>query len=191
VHTLVLVALSAAGAGVVHVVSGPDHLAAVAPLATVAPQRATLVGASWGIGHAAGSWLIGIGAVATGLRVNVPVVAALAERCVWGLARALPAADHQPAAHQRGPHVALHVGLVHGVAGSAQLLGILPALLVPTLVGKLVFLAVFGLAAAVTMTAVAAAIGSGVALMPRDRIRRAASALGIGVGMIWVLRSVP
>ena len=38
--------------GLVHVLSGPDHLAAVAPLATASRERGWLAGWTWGIGHA-------------------------------------------------------------------------------------------------------------------------------------------
>lgn len=52
-------------AGAFHVVSGPDHLVAVTPLAVRSPARAIAVGAWWGAGHAVGAALLGaLGAVA-------------------------------------------------------------------------------------------------------------------------------
>ena len=47
-------------AGALHVVSGPDHLTAVAPLAVRRPQRAWLSGLRWGLGHSAGVALVGL-----------------------------------------------------------------------------------------------------------------------------------
>ena len=47
-------------AGVFHVVSGPDHMAAVLPFAVDAPKRSLRLGLLWGVGH-------GIGVVALGL----------------------------------------------------------------------------------------------------------------------------
>lgn len=47
-------------AAVIHVVSGPDHLAAVAPLALNTKFRTWIVGMSWGIGHILGMLIIGI-----------------------------------------------------------------------------------------------------------------------------------
>ena len=41
-------------AGALHVWSGPDHLAAVAPLAVRGRRRSWAVGMRWGIGHSAG-----------------------------------------------------------------------------------------------------------------------------------------
>ncbi len=58
-----LPALSGFFAGFAHVASGPDHLAAVAPLA-IGKHRsfsAALVGASWGLGHGLGVALVGAG----------------------------------------------------------------------------------------------------------------------------------
>ena len=41
-------------AGSMHVVSGPDHLVALAPLALHDKKRAYGVGALWGLGHGVG-----------------------------------------------------------------------------------------------------------------------------------------
>ncbi len=47
-------------AAIIHVVAGPDHLAAVSPLALNAKFRPWLIGMSWGIGHVAGMLLLGL-----------------------------------------------------------------------------------------------------------------------------------
>jgi sulfite exporter TauE/SafE len=47
-------------ASIIHVVAGPDHLAAVSPLALNAKFRPWLIGMSWGIGHIAGMLLLGL-----------------------------------------------------------------------------------------------------------------------------------
>lgn len=47
-------------ASIIHVVAGPDHLAAVSPLALNAKFRPWLIGMSWGIGHVAGMLLLGL-----------------------------------------------------------------------------------------------------------------------------------
>ena len=48
-----IVALTGIVAGIVHVLTGPDHLAAVAPLAVRRPKRAWLPGVRWGFDGAA------------------------------------------------------------------------------------------------------------------------------------------
>lgn len=57
--------------GAVHVVSGPDHLTAVAPLAVRRPRRAWLPGLRWGLGHSAGVALVGL--LSLWLRDLIPV----------------------------------------------------------------------------------------------------------------------
>lgn len=45
---------------VLHVVSGPDHLVAVAPFAIEEKKKAWKIGLTWGVGHLAGMLIIGL-----------------------------------------------------------------------------------------------------------------------------------
>ena len=45
---------------VLHVVSGPDHLVAVAPFAIEEKKKSWKIGMFWGLGHLAGMLLIGL-----------------------------------------------------------------------------------------------------------------------------------
>ena len=47
-------------ASIAHVATGPDHLAAVTPLAIDSRKKSWLVGFSWGLGHTIGMLLIGL-----------------------------------------------------------------------------------------------------------------------------------
>ncbi|MDP1622823.1 MAG: hypothetical protein Q8M08_10855 [Bacteroidales bacterium] len=47
-------------ASVAHVVTGPDHLAAVTPLAIDSKKKSWMIGFSWGLGHTIGMLLIGL-----------------------------------------------------------------------------------------------------------------------------------
>src|SRR5438046_1963326 len=69
-------------AGIIHVWSGPDHLAAIAPLAVRSPRRAWAPGARWGMGHSAGVAVIGL--LSLWLRDLLPVkmLSNWGERCV-------------------------------------------------------------------------------------------------------------
>jgi hypothetical protein len=58
-------------AGIIHVWSGPDHLAAIAPLAVRKPNRSWMAGTRWGIGHSAGVAVIGL--LSLWLREWIPV----------------------------------------------------------------------------------------------------------------------
>jgi ABC-type nickel/cobalt efflux system permease component RcnA len=90
-----------AGAG--HVVSGPDHLAAVAPLSLAHRRHAWWRGICWGIGHAAGVWLLAGLALAVRASVSIESISGWSERFVgivliaiglFGLRRALSTRVH-------------------------------------------------------------------------------------------------
>ncbi|MCK5447261.1 MAG: nickel transporter, partial [Gemmatimonadetes bacterium] len=58
-------------AGAIHVLAGPDHLAAVAPLAADREERPWTAGLLWGLGHAGGVLVVGLAALL--LREVLPV----------------------------------------------------------------------------------------------------------------------
>ena len=93
-------ALAGLIAGFLHVLSGPDHLAAMAPYAVEGQRRAWRTGVRWGLGHTAG--VLGVGLLALMFRdaLHVEALSAWAERCVgfvligvgiWGMRAALAA----------------------------------------------------------------------------------------------------
>ncbi|HTX87670.1 MAG TPA: hypothetical protein VMC08_01685 [Bacteroidales bacterium] len=51
--------LTGIAASMAHVITGPDHLAAVTPLAIQSRNHAWKIGVSWGIGHTVGMLLLG------------------------------------------------------------------------------------------------------------------------------------
>lgn len=175
-------------AGLFHVLSGPDHLAAVTPLAVEGRRRGWLAGWTWGIGHASGVVVVAVFAVL--LRDVLPpidVISAWSERLVGGVLIAIGlwalrrSARIHPARHTHGPfsHQHLHVlagpgwarrighahtsfclGVLHGIAGSSHFFGVLPALALPTRAAALTYIGAFGVGTVVAMTAFAAMIGS-------------------------------
>lgn len=129
-----IVALAGFLAGLQHVVSGPDHLAAVAPLAALDRQAAWRSGMTWAVGHAGG--VIAIALLALGLREISPLDPAIlsgwSERLVglvlvaiglWGLRKALSRRLHAHVHDHGGErHLHIHVhesGTAHGT-GPAQ-----------------------------------------------------------------------
>ena len=183
-----LTLLTGALAGFFHVLSGPDHLAAVAPLAVADRERAWLAGWTWGIGHSAGVVAVALAAVALrDLLPPIEVLSAWSERIVgmaliaigfWAARRGLRI-RHAPHAHgelshdhahmQAGPrwlrrlghaHASFYMGVLHGVAGSSHFLGVLPALALPSRTAALIYIGAFGIGSIVAMTAFAAAVGS-------------------------------
>src|SRR5689334_13731696 len=108
--------MTGALAGLFHVLSGPDHLTAVAPLALADRRRGWLAGWTWGIGHASGVVVVAV--LALLLRDALPpvdVLSAWSERLVggaligiglWGLRRS---ARIRPARHAHGPLLHQHL----------------------------------------------------------------------------------
>ena len=163
-------------AGLVHALSGPDHLSAVAPLVVEERRRGWTTGLLWGMGHSVGVW--GVGLLALALRGLLPVdrLSSVSERLVgavligvglWGLRRVWLARSPQEAAGTPHHHplparrslAALWIGTLHGLAGSSHLLGILPALALPSAAASLAYVVAFGLGSIAAMVAFSSALG--------------------------------
>ena len=56
-------------------------------------------------------------------------------------------------------HAALAVGTLHGLAGSSHILGVLPALMLPTFTDAAAYLAAFGAGTIVSMVSFSAVVG--------------------------------
>lgn len=178
-------ALAGLMAGTVHVLSGPDHLTAVAPLAVSSRRPGWRSGALWGVGHTTGVWMVG--ALALVFREVLPIeqLSAWSERVVgvvliviglWALRRALTGRLHTHR-HQHGAsehehfhvhkHVAVHehthaalgVGLLHGLAGSSHFLGVLPALALPSTSAAAWYLGAYGAGTILAMASFAGVVG--------------------------------
>ncbi len=76
-------ALAGLAAGMVHVLSGPDHLAAIAPYAVTDKARSWRTGVRWGLGHSAG--VLGVGLLVLVARHALPVEA-LSAQASWASA---------------------------------------------------------------------------------------------------------
>lgn len=113
--------LSGLAAGAAHVVTGPDHLAALAPIAVDRPLHAMGLGLRWGLGHGIG--VVALGGLGIGARhlINVDAISAWSEFIVgfmliamglWAFRRATRMVVH---AHGHGhsaegdEHAHLHV----------------------------------------------------------------------------------
>jgi hypothetical protein len=106
------------GAGALHTLTGPDHLAALSPLAVSRGRRAWGLGVRWGIGHSAGALaLAGLGLLARE-SLKIDLVSHWGERVVglsliavgaWALVRARRTHVHSHRhTHDGGEHVHLH-----------------------------------------------------------------------------------
>jgi len=106
--------LSGLTAGALHVFTGADHLAAIAPLAAHRPAHGTWMGFKWGLGHGLGASLIGVLGLLGRERIDVDQWSRLAESLVgymlvgigvWAFIRARAMVVHS--------HVHVHDGREH------------------------------------------------------------------------------
>src|SRR6266850_2133632 len=120
---MLIAAFTGLVAGITHVLSGPDHLAAIAPLAVRRPKAVWVPGMRWGIGHSAGVAVIGL--LSLWLRDLLPVklISSWGERVVgvmligigwWALRKAFKVHAHEHE-HDGDRHIHLH-GHTHAVA---------------------------------------------------------------------------
>jgi threonine/homoserine/homoserine lactone efflux protein len=183
-----LTLVTGALAGLFHVLAGPDHLAAVAPLAVEDRGRGWIAGWTWGAGHASGVAVVAVLAVLfRDLLPSIDVISSWSERLVgvaligiglWALRRSMRI---EPASHthgrlshdhlhvRRGPawmrrlghaHASFYMGILHGVAGSSHFFGVLPALALPTQGAALAYIGAFGVGSVLAMTVFAAVVGA-------------------------------
>ncbi len=102
-------------------------------------------------------------------------------------------APHDHAAHEaRHGHAAFVAGTLHGVAGSAHLLGVLPALALPGVTASGAYLLAFALGTVAAMAAFAALVGTSSARFAHTPgLARAfvfaAGALTFAVGGVWLV----
>ena len=209
-----LTILSGALAGLVHVLAGPDHLAAVAPMAIADRRRGWYAGFTWGVGHTSG--VVTVACLAVLLRDVLPpieIISAWSERLVgaaliavglWALRHALRIGNaphvHNGAAHEHvqvrrtafgrrvgHAHASFLMGVLHGIAGSSHFLGVLPALALPTRTASLAYIGAFGIGSIAAMSGFGAVVG----LAPGPRTHRAfmlaAASMACAVGGIWLI----
>jgi hypothetical protein len=191
-------AFAGLAAGLVHVLLGPDHLAAVAPLAASRVDARWRAGLQWGLGHTAGVLVVGLLLIAFRELLPIERISAYSERLVglallgvglWGFVQARRPRTH---AHPTG-RASFAMGTLHGVAGSSHLFGVLPALALPTSGAALWYLGGFGVGAVLAMTAFAAGVGAIAARATRlggaapRRVLYACSLGAVVVGGLWLI----
>jgi hypothetical protein len=167
-------------AGLLHVFTGPDHLAAVTPLvvdngqlpppgegaageARRGPAEGWRTGLQWGVGHTAGVVLIAALLLLLSEQLPLDAISSYSERLVgvaliavgvWGIRKASrPSRPHTHAG------ASFAMGTLHGLAGSSHLFGILPALAFSLQSDAVLYLAGFGIGGILGMSVFAAAVG--------------------------------
>jgi len=149
-------------AGFVHVISGADHLIAMAPSAINSPKKALENGFSWGLGHSSGVLLLAFFAIfikdITPLNkfsniaeflvgISLLIVGVIAIKNSFQLSlHSHPHKHENGFAHRhyhfhikeqkknnKHSHALTGLGLLHGIAGGSHFLAVLPALALPVI----------------------------------------------------------
>lgn len=207
------------GLGLTHAFDA-DHVMAVTSLASREPgwRRTLRFCGAWAIGH--GLTLLTVGAVVIGLGWHLPeALYGAAEQLVgvvlvvlglwvwWDLWRRgvrLQAHSHGDMAHVHlveegdnrhrrwSDHSPVFVGILHGLAGAAPLMALLPSLQAGNVLLGLAYLLVFSAGVLVSMMGFGVAFGTfqdwlarrGAALM--NALRLVVGGLAIGLGGLWL-----
>ena len=163
--------LTGFAAGAVHVVSGADHMVAMAPSAIQKPKVALIDGLAWGIGHSAGVLIISVLGILAKDLINIELMSSYAEFLV-GISLLIVGVlairtslkvnihMHQHMHGEESPHKHFHfhsfgkkihkshthaatgLGVLHGFAGASHLVAIIPALALPFL-GAMTYLVAY------------------------------------------------
>ncbi|KAK6136627.1 hypothetical protein DH2020_029610 [Rehmannia glutinosa] len=196
-------------AGCLHTLSGPDHLAALAPLSIGRTRmESAAVGALWGCGHDAGQVIFGLVFLLLKDRLHIEVIRTWGTRVV-GLtllvigAMGIREASEVPAPcdasgyeNLAGPSIAkkkigfatFATGIVHGLQPDALMM-ILPALALPSRLAGAAFLLMFLVGTVIAMGSYTVFIGSCSEAL-KDRVPRitekltwASSLIAIALGL--------
>lgn len=184
-------------AGLLHVFSGPDHLAAVAPLAADRDRAQWRTGLQWGIGHTMGVLVIACLLLLIREQLPLDLISSYSERIVgitliivggWGVWKASRSGFTTHTHSHSG--ASFGMGVLHGLAGSSHLFGVLPALAFATRLESMLYLTGFGIGAVTAMSAFTAAVGLLNRMIPHRHssgLLYASSAAALVIGGFWLV----
>jgi ABC-type nickel/cobalt efflux system permease component RcnA len=114
---MLIIFLTGLVASMAHVVTGPDHLAAVTPLAIDSRKRSWVIGFSWGLGHTIGMLLIGLVFILFKEFISVDIISKHSDTIIgflligvgsWAIVRTYRGHTHT---HRPHPHFHTHPSL--------------------------------------------------------------------------------
>lgn len=197
----------------------PDHLAAVTSFAVQRPnpRAAMRFGFQWALGHGTSILIAGILLIFLGVRIPVPATDML-DRVVGGALIILGAwtiyatrllhvhehvhdgeahvhfHSHMRSEHHDHSHAPTLMGLMHGLAGAAPAVALVPLAMFDTAAGGLTYLVIFAIGTGLSMSMYALFAG-----FVAGRATRIAQSLGrtigrvtgiatVVMGLIWLVR---
>lgn len=211
-------------AGGLHAVTGPDHLAALLPLCMGRRWWIAMnTGGFWGLGHGIGAAAVGALAFALRGALNLDVLSSYMEAAVgisimiigingiresreWATEHdgptevakqhSLEVAMSQPR-QEVGIVSTLGTGILHGCSGSGHLLGVMPALAMPSWQIATTYLVAFGIGTMLAMSLFTAIVGELSSQMsemlddPRTpgRLAFASSLFALLMGTVWTTKA--
>ena len=224
-------------ASMIHVISGPDHLAAVTPFAIESKRKAWKVGLFWGIGHILG--MLSIGVLFLLFKEYIPleeisesseflVGIVLVGLGIWVLLKMYRGErkhshihvhnDGNPIIHEHGhehetdshgkhahehPNIrqtligSLTIGFMHGLAGIAHFILLLPVIGFETRTDSVLYIVGFALGTIIAMIAFALVIGKLAAYSFKEHhntffkgIQLASGLFAIVIGVYWMLANI-
>nr|VDD28886.1 unnamed protein product [Brassica oleracea] len=203
-------------AGCLHTLSGPDHLAALAPLSIGRTRmESAAVGALWGCGHDAGQLIFGLLFLLLKDRLHIEVIrtwgtrvvgltllvigamgikeaSEIPEPCVVSLENGEETDEKSSKKKKKIGFATFATGIVHGLQPDALMM-VLPALALPSRVAGAAFLIMFLLGTVIAMGSYTVFIGScSEALkekVPRitEKLTWASSLVAIGLGLAIIV----
>ncbi len=216
-------------ASILHVVSGPDHLAAVTPFAIETKRKVWRIGFYWGAGHLIGMLIIGMLFLAFKKVIPVEAISGYSEQLVaivliaiglWTLYKLF----HKEKIHTR-PHIhadgeiyihkhddahehnhptkenknnissSFSIGVLHGLAGVAHFLLLLPALGFATQSESIQYNIGFAIGTVLAMTVYTIILGGITKSSSNNKsllntIRVSGGAFALVVGVYWLYLSL-
>jgi len=220
-------------ASMLHVISGPDHLAAVTPLVIETKRKAWKIGLSWGFGHLIGMLLLGVLFLLFKEYIPIDSISNYSEQLVaivlvgvgvWAFYRIFkPQKSHRhPHVHSnektyvhihKHEHISGHqhthkkeikqnlvtsfgIGFIHGLAGVAHFLILLPVLSFKINLEGIQYITGFAIGTVLAMTTYALILGKITTYTKHDHnagffkgIRFAGGLFAIVVGIYWLYLS--
>ncbi|MBN2682459.1 MAG: sulfite exporter TauE/SafE family protein [Bacteroidales bacterium] len=196
---------------VVHVVSGPDHLAAVTPLAIDSKKKSWSIGLSWGIGHTLGMLLIGMIFIFFKEHFDVEKLSEYGEQSVgflligigvWVLIRLKSKRNiHEHKISEKDLRQNISgagvIGVIHGVAGFSHILFLLPVLGFSTNFGSAMYLVGFTIGTLFSMISYSVILGFATYKTDATKskslsvsIRFIGAFFSIAIGFFWIWESI-
>jgi ABC-type nickel/cobalt efflux system permease component RcnA len=224
---LTTILFSAILASILHVISGPDHLAAVTPLAISSQRKGWKIGLVWGFGHLIGMLLIGVLFLLFKDLIPIEAISGYSEQLVaivliivglWAFYRIFneKKKHKHPHTHSDGStHIhtyentndehfhkkkmkqnvlsSLGIGFIHGLAGVAHFILLLPVLAFETKFEGVQYIMGFAIGTVTAMTAYAFILGN-IARLSKNAndplffkgIRFAGGLFAIVIGVYWL-----